>query len=135
MILEPFGNMHAYHFCCIFIFSFLSFAACSRAYNMDLYPTMQTYNLQINEQANSGLKCIKDQLSNMKELSFAACSQAYNMDLYPTMQTYNPQINEQANSGLKRIKDQLSYMKELSFAACSRAYNMDLCPTMQTYNL
>jgi hypothetical protein len=40
-------------------------SACSFAYNLSLYPQHEAINSQCNEQANAGLKRIKDQLSSI----------------------------------------------------------------------
>ena len=37
-------------------------------YNIDNYPTLSDLNSEINEQANSGLKNLKSQLSYMKQI-------------------------------------------------------------------
>lgn len=39
-------------------------------YNIDNYPTLSDLNSEINEQANSGLKNLKSQLSYMKQINF-----------------------------------------------------------------
>ena len=47
-----------------------NFVGCSRAYNIDYYPSLSHLNTEVNEQANSSISMLKSQLSYMNERNF-----------------------------------------------------------------
>lgn len=48
----------------------MMFVGCSRAYNIDYYPSLDFMNTEVNEQANSSIALLKSQLSYMNEKNF-----------------------------------------------------------------
>lgn len=60
-------SVHCYQ--CI-LCMYHDFIGCSRAYNIDYYPSLNHLNTEVNEQANSSISMLKSQLSYMNKRNF-----------------------------------------------------------------